>query len=158
MSAEPETINATRGDAGWTASPDSFKAGSLSSLVYELSRLRAEGILADRMGPDELRALELAPPAAVYRVFGEGDEKLAQVEIGALRDDDWILARAEGHETVFRLESRFAEQIPVSFEAYRNRFVAEAGAEDDAPDPDAAAAADLDAEDDDLLSPREESP
>ena len=151
VSVEPVTITATRGDTGWTATPDPFKPGSLSSLVYELSRLRAEGILADSMGPDELRALELAPPAAVYRVFGEGDEKLAHVEIGALRED-WILARTEGHETVFRLEARFAERIPLSFEAYRNRFVAEAD------DPDPNPAPDLDAEDGDLLSPREESP
>ncbi len=157
VSAEPVTITATRGETGWTASPDPFKAGSLSSLVYELSRLRAEDILADSMGPDELQALELAPPAAVYRVFGEGDEKLAQVELGALRDD-WIFARTEGHETVFKLESRFAQRIPVSFEAYRNRFVADADAEDDAPDSDADPASDLDVEDGDLLSPREESP
>ncbi|MEE8509220.1 MAG: hypothetical protein V3T07_09170, partial [Myxococcota bacterium] len=150
-------ITATRGDTGWTTSPDPFKAGLLSSLVYELSRLRAEDILADSMGPDELQALELAPPAAVYRVFGEGDEKLAQVELGALRDD-WIFGRTEGHETVFKLESRFAQRIPVSFEAYRNRFVADADAEDDAPDSDADPASDLDAEDGDLLSPREESP
>ncbi len=46
----------------------------------------------------------------------------------------------------------------MSLEAYRNRFVAEADAEDAAPDPDADAAPDLDAEDADLLSPREESP
>ena len=156
LSNEPMTITAIRGDTGWTASPDPFKAGSLSSLVYALSGLRAAGILADRMGPEELRALELEPPAALYRVFGEGDEKLAQVEIGILQGDDWILARAEGHGVVFQLESRIAEQIPVSFEAYRNRFVAEADAGDDAPDPDAAR--DPDAEDDDLLSPREESP
>ncbi len=158
MSTEPVTIHAIRGDAGWTASPDPFNAGALSSLVYELSGLRAENILADGMGPEELRALQLDPAAAVYRVFGEGDEMLAQVEIGALQGGDWILARIQGHETVFQIESRIGEQIPVSFEAYRARFVAEADAGDDAPVPDPALQPDADAADDDLLSPREESP
>ena len=110
------------------------------------------------MGPEELRALQLDPAAAVYRVFGEGDEMLAQVEIGALQGGDWILARTQGHETVFQIESRIGEQIPVSFEAYRARFVAEADAGDDAPVPDPALQPDADAADDDLLSPREESP
>ena len=150
MSAEPVEITATRDESGWTSIPERIDPGMLSSLLFALSRLRADGILADRMGPEELRSLQLAPPAASFRVYGEGDEPLAEVEIGALRDDEWILARRGGDETIFQLEFELAEQIPVSLEAFRNRFaIDEEAADADAPDDDAP---------EDILSPDEESP
>jgi hypothetical protein len=134
MSAEPVTITATRGATGWKADPEPFREGALTTLVSELSRLRAEGILAERMGPDELRALRLAPPAVVYRVYGtppgggEGasETQLAEVAIGAPHGGDRIAARRGDRETVFEIDHALAEYIPVSLEAFRNRFAAKA--------------------------------
>jgi hypothetical protein len=164
VSSEPVAITATRGETGWTSSPERFAAGKIARLISELSRLRAEGILADKLGPDELRELELSPPSAVLRVFGdppeerEGEEdagvQLAGVEIGALRGDEWILARREGDEIVFQLDQALAEHIPVSLPAFRNRFLAPGDEEaDEVAEPELG----LDDEDG-LLSPEEESP
>jgi hypothetical protein len=164
VSSEPLRITATRDETGWTSSPERFAAGKIARLVSELSRLRAEGILADSLGSDELRELALSPPSAVLRVFGEPPEegegedesgvKLAGVEIGSLRGDQWILARSEGDEIVFQLDQSLAEHIPVSLEAFRNRFVAE---DDEEAEEDAESELGLDDEDG-LLSPEEESP
>ncbi len=161
VSEEPVTITATRGTAGWTSTPERFRPGAIATLVSELSRLRADDIVAEGMGPDELSAVQLAPASVVYRVYGgapegedAGEVKLAEVAIGAVRGDDGVLARTEGNEIVFQLDYERAERIPVSLEAFRNRFVAE---EPEADDTDALEA-DASDEDDDLLAPSDESP
>ncbi|MDH3211285.1 MAG: DUF4340 domain-containing protein [Myxococcales bacterium] len=157
-SLEPVTIMATRGEAGWTSSPERFKAGAIATLVSELSRLRADDIVAESAGPDELGALQLAPAAAVYRVYGAApggeaasEVKLAEVAIGAVRGDAGVLARTEGRETVFEFDYALAEHIPVSLAAFLNRFVSE---ESDAAEPEETAAADPDAP----LAASDESP
>jgi hypothetical protein len=125
---DPVAITVTRGDAGWSASP----------------------------GEQELRGLGLSPPNVILSVFGEvaqqgGDEpgvapKLAEVHIGGSYGPDGIIARAVGDPVVYRLDYELAEHIPVSLEAFRNRFVDEGGAEIDDPLGE------------DFLSPTEESP
>jgi hypothetical protein len=138
LSEEPVTITATRGTAGWTSTPEPFRPGAIASLVSELSRLRADDIVAESMGPDELSAVQLAPASVVYRVYGgappgedAGELKLAEVAIGAVRGSDGVLARTEGSEMVFQLDYELAERIPVSLEAFRYRFVLEEEPEGD---------------------------
>jgi hypothetical protein len=117
-------ISATRGDDGWTSEPEAFAPGKLDALVTELSRLRADSILADGLGADELAAVGLDPAAALIRVLGEGDAELAQLHLGA-PGPDGVPARTSEAPTVFRLRPEAAEQIPVSYEAFLNRFAAE---------------------------------
>ena len=144
-----------------------FAAGKLDTAIAELSRLRAQGIAADEMGEAELRAVGLAPPNVIVTVFGAapeggegeaGEEKpprkvLAEVQIGNVEGSEWIVARAAGDPTVYRLAYSLAEQIPVSLEAFRNRFRAAEGqaaeAKPEAAAPDAA---------EDFLPAGEESP
>jgi hypothetical protein len=127
MSADPLTLTAIRGETGWTTTPESFRPGAVGRLVVELSRLKAEEIVAESAGDDELLSLRLSPAAAVYRVYdaAEGGELLAQVDLGVIQGGGWILARTPGRDTLFGLDLALAEQLPVNLEAFRNRFVAE---------------------------------
>ena len=77
--------------------------------------------------------------------------RLAEIHIGKVEGSEWILARAAGDPVVYRLSYDLAEYVPVSLEAFRNRFLAEPHAEEPAPE----------AEEEDfeeILSPSEESP
>ncbi len=156
---DPVAITAIRGDAGWSASPEAVAPDKLARIVSELSRLRAVDIAADEVGAQELRDFGLSPPNVILSVFGEappeGAEtpepgvapKLAEVQIGSSHGPDGIIARAAGDPIVYRLDYELAEDIPVSLEAFRNRFVE--GEEEGA---DEAAGAE------DFLSSSEESP
>lgn len=167
-SGDPVAIRASRGESGWSSTPEAFAAGKLDAAVEALSRLRARDIAADAMGEAELRALGLAPPNAIVTVFGkrpegvavkEGEEApplpiLAEVQIGNVEGSEWIAARAAGDPTVYRLAYALAEQLPVSLDAFRNRFRAAEAAEaapeqEGAPAPGGAG---------DFLPPVEESP
>jgi hypothetical protein len=127
----PLVIEATRGDAGWTSSPERFRPGVIASLVSELANLRATNILADAMGSEELAGVGLSPPNAVVRVYGEpdGEEvsplRLAEIHVGVLHGASGIVARVEGDATIYELPLDLAEHIPVSLEAFENRFRAE---------------------------------
>ena len=156
---DPVVVTAIRGDAGWSASPEAVAPETLVRLVSELSRLRAADIVADEVGAQELRDLGLSPPNVILSVFGEAPPedaetaepgvaaKLAEVHIGGSYGPDGVVARAAGDPIVYRLDYELAEHIPISLEAFRNRF---AEGEDDGADEL------IDAED--FLSPSEESP
>ena len=132
---DPVVIRAQRGDTGWTSEPEAFAPGVLSRLVSELSRLEADDVLAESMGPEELAALGLAPPSTVISVFAETpeaaegaepptSEKLAEVHLGRVTPEG-IAARSAGRDVVFRLSVELAEHIPVSLDDFRSRFRAE---------------------------------
>lgn len=124
---EPLALRAERADGSWSSAPEPIDPGKAVRLVAELSHLRGEQILADAMGPDERVAAGLSPPRVSIRVLGvpvdEGDEPpvLAEVLLGRF-DDAGIVARAADGETVYRLDYALAEHLPVSLEAFRNRF------------------------------------
>jgi hypothetical protein len=169
-SGDPVVIHAERSGDAWTSGPEAFAEGKLDAAIAELSRLRAADIVADSMGEKELAKLGLAPPNAIITVFGKpaegGDAEakeqeksapiLAEVQIGNVEGSEWIFARAAGDPTVYRLPYSLAEQLPVSLDAFRNRFLApeapeadaQKPAEDAQPAPDGA----------DFPSPSEESP
>jgi len=157
---DPVVVHAERGDAGWTSTPESFGAGKLDAALAALSHLKAGQIVADAMEEPKLRKLGLAPPNAVVTVFGprpeagktaEGEKAaesesppplpvLAEVQFGNVEGSEWIVARAAGDPTVYRLAYSVAEQLPVSLDAFRNRFRAEeapaAPAQEAKPEPD----------------------
>ncbi|MDH5565748.1 MAG: DUF4340 domain-containing protein [Myxococcales bacterium] len=158
--AEPVTILASRDATGWTSSPESVPADKIAQMLSELSRLRADDILADAAGAAELHGLGLSPPAARIAVFGAAPEgaaedaaapRLAEVHIGNFRGPDGIIARAAGDPVVYRLDYKLADSLPVSLEAFRNRFVGEA-----APAP--VPLGSEEAEGEGFLTPTQESP
>lgn len=116
-------ITATRGDDGWSSQPEAFAEGKLDAIVGELARLRADSIWADALGDAERAAIGLEPPNASIRVFGDGDEPIAQVDLGKPAHDG-VPARIPGQPIIFRLAPDAAEHIPVSYEAFTNRFAA----------------------------------
>lgn len=138
-SGDPVVIHAERGENGWTSSPEAFAEGKLEIALAELSHLRAEGIESDAPDESSLRKRGLAPPNAVITVFGarpEGEKAgegesppplpvLAEVQVGDIEGSEWIAARAAGDPTLYKLAHGFAEQVPVSLDAFRNRFRAE---------------------------------
>ena len=112
------------------------------------------------MGAREEAGLGLAPPRVAIRVFGAspagGGEGplLAEVHLGAQKGDR-IFAAVPGRKTVYQIDGALAEHVPVSLDAFRNRFVSKeqpgkppaqpAGAAEPAPGasaPDASAPAD----------------
>lgn len=145
------TITGTRGDAGWETGPEPMEPGSAARLVAELARLEAAEIAAEEVGPEELAGLGLAPPRATIRVYGRQPEEgeaplLADVQLG-VQSGDRVVARRGDRPTIFRMDAARAEHVPVSLEAYRNRFAAPeepaeetaAAQEDAAPEPPDAA-------------------
>jgi hypothetical protein len=134
------TITGTRTEQGWETTPEPMAAGAAAQLVAELARLDAVDIAADEVGPQELAGLGLSPPHAAIRVYGEpvapegtapeapappdGGEAplLADLQIG-VQSGDRIVARRADRPTIFRMDASRSEHIPVSLEAFRNRFV-----------------------------------
>jgi hypothetical protein len=131
QSAEPTVITGERGEEGWKTEPEPMQPGKASRLVSELSRLRAKTILAESMGEQELAALGLAPPAAVVRVWADPEEgggeakQVAEVQLGKPDAERGIPARVPGRDTVYALDGALAEHVPVSLEAFHERFVGE---------------------------------
>ena len=102
-------------------------AGKASQMITALSSLTAVDIVADAMGDDELRGMGLSPPAVTLRVFSEeeGEEAalLAEVHLGNADPERGIAAQRSGDEVVYRLDYDLAERIPISREAFANRFL-----------------------------------
>jgi hypothetical protein len=125
--APAETIVGERGASGWTTSPESMAAGRATTMLERLSHLSAADIAAESMGPKELAGAGLAPPHAVVRVFGavEPDAEpapLAAVDLGAAQSGH-VYARVPGRDTIYLLDYDVAEDVPISLEAFRNRFL-----------------------------------
>jgi len=135
---ESVVINARRDEAGWTSEPEPVASEDLEALVRRLAGLKADDILADSMGPEELRALALDPPRVALRVYGSGGAAspdggeagesalLAEVHLGIARSSDGrIVAQAGDRPIVYALEAKIADEVPVSLQAFRSRFVVE---------------------------------
>ena len=126
-------VIAERGDDGWTSSPEVMAPGRAARIVAELSTLRADDIVADAMDAAGQAALGLDPPTVSLRVRGaaQGDEAgpvLAEVFLGQLDPKLGIAAKAAGSDRIYRIDHALAEHLPVSLEAFRNRFLSKEGA------------------------------
>jgi hypothetical protein len=133
------TITGENSDAGWTTKPEAMDPELASRLVAELARLSAVDIAAEKMGAAELAAVGLEPPRTTVRILGRTPEaggeapELAKLSFGVEKGDS-IFAQVPGRETVYRVSSKLAEHVPISLEAFRNRFVAkQAPAAENAP-------------------------
>ena len=114
---------------GWTTKPEAMAPGLASRLVAELARLDADDIAAETMGGAELAAIGLEPPRTTLRVFGAATEgsgeapELAKLLFG-VEQGDQIFVQVPGRATVYRVRSALAEQVPITLEAFRSRFLA----------------------------------
>ncbi|MBW2235988.1 MAG: hypothetical protein JRG85_11405 [Deltaproteobacteria bacterium] len=54
---------------------------------------------------------------------GAEAQELGAFELGAFDSSRGILARSPGGETVYRLDYALAEHLPLSLDAFRNRFL-----------------------------------
>ncbi len=131
---DPTAIHATRGDEGWTSTPEAFAEGKLAAIASELGRLEAVDILAESMGEAELEGIGLSPPLAILTAFGAAPEAeaaegelppqspvLAEIQFGKVTSEG-VVARRAGRDTIYRLGIAVLETIPISLEAFRNRF------------------------------------
>ena len=161
-SGDPVAISAVRSDDGWTATPEALAPGKVARLVSELASLEAADVVAEVAEQDDLAAVGLAPPNTILSVFGAAQEatgeeeappapRLAEIHLGKVEGSEWILARAAGDPALYRLDYELAEHVPVSLEAFRNRFLAEAQAPPAEPAVPGANGLDF-------LTPSEESP
>jgi hypothetical protein len=130
------TITGTRTEDGWDTKPEPMAAGAAARLVAELAQLDAVDIAADEVGPQELVGLGLSPPHATIRVYGKAPDAaaegtaegqgeaplLADLQLG-VQDGNRVIARRADRSIIFRMDAAKAEEIPVSLEAFRNRFV-----------------------------------
>jgi hypothetical protein len=125
----PMRVEAGLAEAGWTGTEPRIDPNRASDLVRALSSLRAEDILADEMGPDELASLGLSPPRVRIRIEdrAEPDEEtlvLAEVAIGRLDEDRGLFAQSIGGVggKVFVLPHSVVDDIPISRDAFAKDF------------------------------------
>jgi hypothetical protein len=132
-SGDPVAITARRSGDGWTASPEAVVPGKVARLVSELSDLEAIDIVSEHGSEEQLQALGLSPPNTILTVFGEpkqeaeGEEppslpRLAEIHLGKVEGSEWIAASAAGDPAIYKLSYELAEHVPVSLDAFRNRF------------------------------------
>jgi hypothetical protein len=121
---EPLTIDGTKHDDGWDTAPEEMQPGKASRLVSELSLLRAEEVMADALGEDELAALGLAPPRATLRIYGEDEDgaSLADVRLGEIDSEHGLAAMRGDEPTVFWLGADLREHLPISRAAWEESF------------------------------------
>jgi hypothetical protein len=101
---ETLVVTATREEEGWRSTPEAMQPEKISRLVDELS----------------------SPEA------GEAS-RLAELRLGVVRGTGGVVAQTGETPALFELDPGLAEHLPVSLEAFRNRFVA--GAEEAAEAP-----------------------
>ena len=128
--AETSLVRVVRSDEVWTSEPP-LREGVAVDIVANLANLIARDVQAEWMGEAERAAIGLSPPRVTLRVFGGGEpaRALAEVWLGALDLDRGWLAMSPGREEVFLLDSRMAENLPVSRAAFDAIFAEPPAAE-----------------------------
>ncbi len=140
--AQSWVLSGEKAGGGWQTHPDPMAPGKAARLIAELSDLRAEDIAAEGLPADGLAELGLSPPRVLVRVHpasgeapDEGEEAesaaapLALLEIGVADPERGLAARVAGGEIVYWLDYDLAEHLPISQEAFANRFVSKEEAE-----------------------------
>ena len=124
-------VEAVRDATGWTSDPP-LQQGRGADLVTTLSNLRAEEIVAEAVGADELAGLGLAPPRARIAVLGkpsgEGTDRPVLGELLLGRNDrvKGLLAMRPDRLEVFRLTPKQAERLPFNHDTFEREFIAPA--------------------------------
>jgi ABC-type uncharacterized transport system involved in gliding motility auxiliary subunit len=125
-SGESVRVERPSADAAWSDGEGRAATEAFTSLLATLATLEAVDLVADSLGPQELRALGLAPPAIAIRVRGEAG-LLAELHVGP-PDEAGVLARAASGDAsgpVYRLSQRSSAQLPASASDFRRDYLAE---------------------------------
>ena len=138
---EPVVLNLRREDGSWKSDGDAWRPGAASRLIAELADLEGIDIVAESLGQGELAAVALAPPRLRLRVYGKSapqqmndldsearddvaERMIVEVHLGTLDSERGIIARNASRDTIYRIESSLAEQIPLDLESLRSAFQA----------------------------------
>ncbi len=129
------SITVVLGEGGWTrlepteggSAESPLDSEAISELVRTLADLHAADILAEEMGESELASLGLAPPRASLKVADRKDPGaepriLAGVELGRYDAERGIFARRTGSPTIYVLDPELAELLPLSSQAFEERY------------------------------------
>lgn len=132
---EPLRVVARLEDAGWTSADRPLDPDAVSDLIRVLSRLDADGLVAEEMGEAERASLGLAPPRARLRVEGHADpdapvEALATLALGRLDPDRGLFLQRADDPAVYRLDPILAETFPLDAATFRARYEAPSGEAD----------------------------
>ena len=117
-------------EAGWRGRDSEgaeISPGQVSSLILEMSSLRADSVFAEEMGPSELTGLNLSPPLASIHVMGGSDpdapaETLASLQIGRVYPGRGYFIMRGDSKAVYVIDSEGLGSLPVSAAAYREAF------------------------------------
>ena len=137
-------VEAGLGEAGWTSEEMRIDPNRASDIVRALASLRAEDIIADEMGPNELASLGLSPPRVRLRIedraeLSEETRVLAEVAIGRLDEDRGLFAQrmrgvggiegigSGGEGMVYLLSLSSVEDLPTSRAAFSSEFEMQSG-------------------------------
>lgn len=105
-----ESFAVVRDSAGWRIEPSGVEAdaGKVSSLLGQLTGLRAIGFAADSVSEE----LDWVPPAARVRVVGPDDTELGKI-LFLENEDVGYFARRAGSPIVYTVSSYVGDQILV---------------------------------------------
>lgn len=141
-------VAADRDAGSWKATP-AMAEGAASRMMSTLAGLEADEVEAEKLDEGALTELGLVPPRVSIRILGEEEEgarsELVRIEMGTTDPERGIVARVAGENTIYRVAYDIAENVPLSAEAFQNRFVAteeDAEAENEAASEEDAGAAD----------------
>lgn len=140
QSVATEKIGLVRDRSGWRADGRALAQDAINGLVDVLASLRAEAIVADEMGENELAGLRLAPPRARIRVEakatdaaadGNGDEVSdgdraggsVEIELGRLDDERGLFARRRGEPAVYVLAADLGRTLPLDRPGFDERYL-----------------------------------
>lgn len=125
---QSHVVTGERDGEAWKTAPDSLDPEQVATLLRELSGLEGTAVAAEAMGPAERAKLGLEPPRAVLRAFGGPEEGagdlLAEVHLGVVDAGRGIAARRHDRDTVYWVAKERADDLPLSLEALRSRFLA----------------------------------
>jgi len=119
------SVFGNRDEGNWVTDPK-MAPGKASRFLSSLAGVVAIDIDAEKATDETLSTLGLLPPKVSITIQGDMSEGkrdiLAHVDLGVVDADRGIAARIQGERTVYRLHYDLAEDIPISPEAFRNRF------------------------------------
>jgi hypothetical protein len=91
------------------AGRETQRLNAVPALLETLSRLRADEVVAEALGPAELEALQLEPARLRVRLLGAADALLAELRLGrattGAESERGLVARSAARETVWRVDA-----------------------------------------------------